>query len=297
MTLSQAKAKLMEDMKLRNFSPRTIEEYYRICSCFLDFNKVADPSSLSEKEFRDYLVHLADRGDLKPASINLYNSAIRFFYEVTLEKDINYKRIPHMKKPKTRPEILTVAELASLFANVTTPKHFACILNLYTSGLRISEMLALRTDDIDGERMLIRVRSGKGRKERYAPLTNAGYEAFRYYWKMFRPANENNFVFPDSTRTRMMSCDAFAAAIKKIANAAGIYKNTTPHMLRHNFATHMLQSGTDLMTVKEMLGHSSISSSARYLHISLVDRSNTRSPEELSAEFWAEYCERNHIHV
>ena len=90
-----------------------------------------------------------------------------------------------------------------------------------------------------------------------------------------------------------MSHDAFAAAIKKIANEAGICKNPTPHTYRRNFATHMLQSGTDLMTVKEMLGHSSLSSTTVYIHLSLVDRGNTKSPEELSGEFWAEYCERN----
>jgi integrase/recombinase XerD len=297
MTLFQAKAKLIDDMKLRNFSQCTINEYYRICSCFLDFSKVTDTSGLTEKEFRAYLLHLTDRGDLKPASINLYNSAVRFLYEITLEKDINYKRVPHMKKSKTRPEILTVKELELFFANVTNPKHFTVILNLYISGLRISEMLALRTDDIDGERMLIRVRGGKGKKERYAPLTKPGYKAFRYYWKTYSPVNANHYVFPDATRTRPMSCDAFETAIKKIAKEAGICKNTTPHTLRHNFATHMLQSGTDLMTVKEMLGHASISSTARYLHLSLVDKSNTRSPEELSAEFWAEYCKRKHIHV
>ena len=296
MTLFQAKAKLMDDMRLRNFTQGTIDVYYRHCHNFLEFTKVKDTSRLTEKELRAYLLHLQSKG-LTASTINQYNSAIRFFYEVTLEKDINYKRVPHMRKPKTRPEILAVGELASFFANMTNPKHFAFIINLYGSGLRISEMLALKTSDIDGERMLIRVRSGKGRKERYAPLTKAGYEAHRYYWKMFRPTNKSNFVFPDSTRTRTMSHDAFAAAIKKIANEAGICKNPTPHTYRRNFATHMLQSGTDLMTVKEMLGHSSLSSTTVYIHLSLVDRGNTKSPEELSGEFWAEYCERNFIHV
>ncbi|MBI9096778.1 MAG: site-specific integrase [Sphaerochaeta sp.] len=296
MTLFQAKAKLIDDMKLRNFSYNTIKSYRRKCTQFLDFTKVRDTSWLSEKEFRAYLLHLGTKG-LKASSINIHNSAVRFFYEVTLEKDLNYKRVPHMKEPLTRPEILTVDELRSFFAEVVTPKRFAFYLNLYTSGLRISEMLALRTDDIDGERMLIRVRSGKGRKERYVPLTKAGYEALRNYWKMYRPVNENHYVFPDATRTRPMSLGTFEAPLKAIAKEAGICKDPTPHTLRHNFATHMLQSGTDLMTVKEMLGHASLSSTTVYLHLSLVDQSNKRSPEELSAEFWAEYCERNFIHV
>ncbi|MGB4407189.1 MAG: phage integrase N-terminal SAM-like domain-containing protein [Sphaerochaeta sp.] len=154
MTLFQAKAKLIDDMKLRNFSENTITSYYCICLKFLDFTKVKDTSRLSEKEFRAYLLHLGTK-DLSASSINVHNSAVRFFYEVTLEKDINYKRVPHMKEPTTRPEILTVGELTSFFAEVVKPKRFAFYLNLYTSGLRISEMLALRTDDIDGERMCL----------------------------------------------------------------------------------------------------------------------------------------------
>ena len=152
-------------MKLRNFSPQTIETYYRNCLKFLDFTKVKDASKLTEKELRAYLLHLSNK-DLKAASINQYNSSVRFLYEVTLEKDLNYKRVPHMKKEKTRPEILTVGELESFFVNLVNLKHFAFIINLYGSGLRISEMLTLRTSDIDGKRMIIRIRSGKGRKER-----------------------------------------------------------------------------------------------------------------------------------
>lgn len=296
MTLFQAKAKLVDDMKLRNFSGNTIKTYYLKCVQFLVFSKVKDTSRLTEREFRSYLLHLTQRDDLKESSINIYNSAIRFFYEVTLEKDINYKRVPHMKEPTTRPEILTVEELTSFFAEVSKPKRFAFYLNLYGSGLRISEMLALRTSDIDGKRMLIRVRSGKGRKERYAPLTKAGYEALRHYWKLYRPANANGYVFPDTTRTRQLSRGTFEAPLKTIAKEAGICKDFTPHTLRHCFATHTLQSGTDLMTLKEMLGHASLSSTTVYLHLSLVDKSNTRSPEELSAQFWAEYRERNFIH-
>jgi integrase len=134
-----------------------------------------------------------------------------------------------MKEPKTRPEILTVEELEAFFKEVTGPKQFAFFLNLYGSGLRISEMLALKTNDIDGKRMLIRVRSGKGRKERFAPLTKAGYEALRHYWKLYRPANANNYVFPDYTRTRTQSPDSFETMFKKIAKDAGICKKATPH--------------------------------------------------------------------
>jgi site-specific recombinase XerD len=296
MTQSQTRKKFLQDMTLRGFSRQSIITYEDHCKRFLDFTKTRDTSKLTEREFRSYLLHLSQREDLAPATINLSNSVIRFLYEVTLEKDINYKRVPHAKEPVKRPIVLTVEELSAFFEQVERPKHFAFFLNLYGSGLRISEMLALRTDDIDAKRMLLRVRCGKGNKERYAPLTEAGLEAFRHYWRLYRPVNTNNFVFPDYTRTRTMTRCAFESSFKKILALGGICKRVGPHVLRHCLATHALQSGTDLVTLKEMLGHASLSSTAEYVHLSLVDKSNSRSPEELTAEFWAGYRKRNFIH-
>jgi len=296
MTQSQTRRKLLQDMQLRGFSEATISCYSRQCDCFLEFCKAKDTAKLTESEFRSYLLHLTNRKDLAPSTFNQYNSAVRFLYEVTLEKDINHKRVPHAKEPVTRPEVLTPQELEAFFKEVARPKQFAFFLNLYGSGLRISEMVALRTNDIDAGRMLLHVRCGKGRKERFAPLTQSGLEAFRYYWKMYRPTNANDYIFPDYTKTRTQGYRSFESMFRKIAKDAQIIKKANCHTLRHCFATHTLQSGTDLMTLKEMLGHSSLSSTTIYLHLSLVDRSNTRSPEELSAQFWAEYRERNFIH-
>jgi site-specific recombinase XerD len=296
MTQSQTRRKLLQDMQLRGFSEATISCYSRQCDCFLEFCKAKDTAKLTESEFRSYLLHLTNRKDLAPSTFNQYNSAVRFLYEVTLEKDINHKRVPHAKEPVTRPEVLTPQELEAFFKEVARPKQFAFFLNLYGSGLRISEMVALRTNDIDAGRMLLHVRCGKGRKERFAPLTQSGLEAFRYYWKMYRPTNANDYIFPDYTKTRTQGYRSFESMFRKIAKDAQIIKKANCHTLRHCFATHTLQSGTDLMTLKEMLGHSSLSSTTVYLHLSLVDRSNTRSPEELSAQFWAEYRERNFIH-
>ena len=160
MTQSQTRKKFLQDMTLRGFSPQSIITYEDHCKRFLDFTKTRDTSKLTEREFRSYLSHLHQSGDLALSSINLYNSVIRFLYEVTLEKDINHKRVPHAKEPTKRPVVLTVEELCAFFEQVERPKHFAFFLNLYGAGLRISEMLALRTDDIDAQRMLLRVRSG-----------------------------------------------------------------------------------------------------------------------------------------
>jgi len=125
MTQPQTRRKLLQDMQLRGFSEGTISSYSIQCNRFLEFCKVKDTSKLTEKEFRAYLVHLTSRNDLAPSSINLYNCAVRFLYEVTLEKNINYKRVPHVKEPVTRPEVLTPDELEAFFREVTGPKQFA----------------------------------------------------------------------------------------------------------------------------------------------------------------------------
>ena len=283
-------------MQLRGFSENTVESYYLQSVKFLKQCCKTDVNSLNENDFRSYLLHLHKQGTLKSSTINQYNSAIRFFYEVTLEKDINYKRVPHSKQHKTRPEVLSVPELISFFDEINNPKHFAFYLNLYGSGLRLSEMLSLQTHDIDGKRMLLHVRNGKGGKERFAPLTDAGYTAFRHYWKMYRPVNANNYVFPDCTRTCTLSTRAFESMFKKVSKDAGLCKTATPHTLRHSFSTHSLQSGMDLMTLKEMLGHASLSSTSVYLHLSLIDQSNKRSPADVTSEIKSLFDERNFIH-
>jgi integrase/recombinase XerD len=297
MTHQQALSKLQTDMQLRGFSNNTIESYSLPTVRFLSQCGKTDVKLLDEKDFRTHLLYLHHQETLKLASINQYNSAIRFFYEVTLEKDINYKRVPHSKKHKTRPEVLSVSELISFFDEINNPKHFAFYLNLYGSGLRISEMVSLQTGDIDGKRMLLHVRNGKGDKERFAPLTAAGYMSFRDYWKMYRPVNAHNYIFPDCTKTRTLTTTALSSQFKKLSKDAGLCKTATPHTLRHSFATHSLQSGMDLMTLKEMLGHTSLSSTSVYLHLSLIDQSNKRSPADVTSEIKSLFDERNFIHA
>ena len=253
MTHQQALRKLLLDMQLRGFSENTVESYSLPIMQFLNQCCKTDVMSLDEKDFRQHLLHLHNQGTLKSTTINRYNSAIRFFYEVTLEKDINYKRVPQSKLHKTRPEVLSIPELISFFNEINNPKHFAFFLNLYGSGLRISEMVSLQTGDIDGKRMLLHVRNGKGGKERFTSLTDAGYTALRYYWKTYRPVNIHNYVFPDRTKTRTLTTSGFMSLFKKLSKEAGLCKAATPHTLRHEFATHSLQSGMDLMTLKEML--------------------------------------------
>jgi integrase/recombinase XerD len=297
MTYQQAMRKLYTDMQLRGFSERTIDCYILGVKRFLNQTTKPNINALNEADFRSFLMALHQQDDLKASTINHYNSIIRFFYEVTLEKNINYKRIPHSKVHKSKPEVLSPDELLILFDEITNLKHFAFFINLYGSGLRISEMASLKTQDILKSKMLLHVSDGKGGKERFAPLTDAGYWALQQYWKRYRPKNARNYVFPDCTRTRSMSSAAFDSTIRKISNKSSLSKSVSAHALRHSFSTHMLQSGTDLMTLKEMLGHSSLSSTAIYLHLSLIDTSTKRSPADVSAEIQDRFAERMFFHA
>jgi len=272
------------------------QTYLLTASRFLEYCRTADVATLDESPFRDYLLELHASGSLSPVTINHHNSIIRFLYEVTLEKNINYKHIPRFKKHKGRPTAFSVGELLHFFSLINNPMHFAFFLTLYGSGLRISELASLRTDDIDSKRMLIHIREGKGNKERYTPLTEAGLMALRHYWKTYRPVNPGGYLFPHRDRTRCAGRYTFDKMFKNILFKAQISMGATPHTLRHCFATHTLQSGTDLMTLKEMLSHASISSTSVYIHLSLVDRSNKRSVEDVAAEIKAMYDLRNPSH-
>jgi integrase/recombinase XerD len=294
MTYEQTMEKLQMDLQLRRFSEGTITCYNYTLNRFLDTVDKSDKNNLDEFDFRSYLYSL-HQTDLNARTINNYNSAIRFLYEVTLEKDINYKRVPYAKIDTYQPTFFSPDEILKLFDGISSAKHLAFYLNLYGSGLRISEMLSLKTEDILKSKMLLRVRSGKGRKERFTPLTEAGYQAFRLYWKQYSPENSQNYVFPDYTKTRPMSSQAFSSALNKIAKKADFHKPTSPHAFRHSFATHMLQSGTEFIALKEMLGHRSVTSTALYLHLSLVDTSNNRSPSAVCAQIKARYDKRMNI--
>ena len=288
--------KLYTDMQLRGFSETTIDSYILGVKKFFTYVTNPNINALNEADFRSFLTALHQQDNLKASTINHYNSIVRFFYEVTLEKNLNYKRVPHAKTHKTRPEVLSPDELLILFDEITNFKHFAFFINLYGSGLRISEMASLKTQDILKNKMLLHVSDGKGGKERFAPLTDAGYWAFQLYWKRYRPGNARNYVFPDYTKTRSLSSAAFDSMIRKIAKESLLSKSVSSHTLRHSFATHMLQSGTDLMTLKEMLGHSSLSSTALYLHLSMVDTSNNRSPTDVTAELRDRFDTRMFCH-
>ncbi len=260
--------KLYQDMQLRSYSDHTQEVYGRAVQGFLTFSgKPAE--ALDEQDVRNYTLHLM-KGKLSKSSINTYQAAIRFFFGVTLNRAMNYLQMPRLKEDKSLPEILSREEIARLLARCENPKHKAMFALAYGSGLRVSEICALRVQDIDSKEMRVFVKSGKRNKDRYTLLSQYTLKVLRDYWRHEHPKHPEGLLFPGWRNLSPTTTDAVGQAMKKWLRVAGINKNVSVHSLRHAFATHLLEDGTDLFTIKELLGHSSISSTTVYLHLANV---------------------------
>jgi len=219
---------------------------------------------------------LIDGHKLHPRSFNVYAAALRFLYTVTLSRPEQMARIPRMRVPMYVPVVLTEAEVARLLGVVRRVKHRAWIMLSYGAGLRVSEICNLRNGDIDGKRMLLHIHHTKRGRERYVMLSPTLLATLRAYWKASRP--EGPYVFPWRRTNKPVSRVAVHKAFANAARRAGISKRVSPHTLRHSFATHLLEAGTDLRTLQVLLGHASIKSTVAYLHVSNAHLQSIRSP-------------------
>ncbi len=260
--------KLYQDMQLRAYSEHTQEVYGRAVREFLNFSRKS-VEMLDEQDVRNYTLHLMN-GSLRKSSINTYQAAIRFFFGVTLNRSMNYLQMPRLKEDKALPEILSREEIALLLDRCGNLKHKAMFALAYGSGLRVSEICTLRVQDIDSKEMRVFVNSGKRNKDRYTLLSRYTLNVLRDYWRHDRPNHPEGLLFPGWRNLSPITTDAVELALKKWLRVADIGKDVSMHSLRHAFATHLLEDGTDLLTIKELLGHSSISSTTVYLHLANV---------------------------
>lgn len=281
MTKEQILEKLMFDVELRGLSKNTKDEYYTKVKIFQDyFNKPA--TELSEKDIRKFLHYLSIEKGLTSGSVNSYNSGLRFLYGVTLNTTLNYKQIPRHRRQRKFPEILTKSEIKSLFEVCDNLRDKSILMTIYGAGIRISEAASLKVSDIDSKKMQLFIRNGKGSKDRYALLSQSNLEILRDYWKAYRP-QEWLFYSRVHTGTHITTRaiqDIFHKYIKK----ANISKKVTVHCLRHSFATHLLESGTSIFNIKQLLGHSDISSTCFYLHLLKIESLNVVSPLDILTE-------------
>jgi site-specific recombinase XerD len=222
------------------------------------------PDEITPDEVQRYLLYLIEERKVSHSTSNCTVAGLRLFYHKVLGKTDAQFWIPRRRAPRKLPEVLNIEELRSLFAAVTSPKHRALLMTTYAAGLRVSEVVNLQVVDIDSLRMVIHVRQGKGNKDRYTVLSHRLLDELREYWRYQR---QPVWLFPGARPDRPMVRETAERVFTQAKAKAGITKQGGIHMLRHGFATHLLERGVDVRIIQGLLGHASLASTSRYLHL------------------------------
>ena len=272
--MSPLRRRMIEDMTIRNLSPATQQSYVHAVSKFSQYFG-RSPDQLGLEDVRAYQVHLASKG-VAWASLNQAVCALRFFYGgVTLGEQTIPERIAYAREPRKLPVVLSADEVVRFLESVSSLKARVALTTAYAAGLRVSEVAALKVRDIDNQRMVMRIEHGKGGKERYVMLSEALLGILRSYWRLARPPL---FLFPGRTSDTPIDPTVLHAACRSATAAAGLDKRVSVHVLRHSFATHLLESGVDIRNIQVLLGHENLSTTARYTRVSTQLIGNTASP-------------------
>lgn len=271
--MTALRKRMLEDMQIRNFAEGTQKLYVDAVARFAKhFWK--SPTDLGPEHVRSYLLYLTRQKSKNSA--RGANAALRFLYTHTLEKDWKILRDPFPKCERKLPIVLSLAEVARFFEALTNVKYRAILMTVYGGGLRASEVVNLKVADIDSQRMQIRIRQGKGGKDRCVMLSPTLLTCLREYWRIERPGCD--WLFPGEPASKAISTRAVWLKVKRAAKEAGISKSMSIHTLRHSFATHLLESGADIRLVQVLLGHRSLSTTALYTHVSQTRINATQSP-------------------
>ena len=277
--ITPLRQRMTEDMQVRNLALNTQTSYVQQVSLFArHFNK--SPELLGPEDIRVYQVYLTNEKKLAPGSVLIAVSALRFLYKVSLNKDWTFEDVlPAPKKPQKLPIVLSPEEVIRFLGCVGNTKHRTILTTCYAAGLRISEAVHLKPADIDSQRMVIRVEQGKGQKDRYVMLSPKLLETLRSYWRAVRP--DGGWIFEGDMPGQPITRSAVELACQKARRVSGIRKPISPHSMRHAFAVHLLESGTDVRTIQLLLGHRSLATTARYLRIATSKVCSTSSPLDL----------------
>lgn len=270
--------RMAQDMKLRNLAQKTIDAYTYHVGRFARFLQQTTGRTLdtaTPEDVRSFQLHLIEERNVGWSSFNQAVCGLRFLYRITLPREWPVEMIPFGKRPRRLPEVLGAPEVDALLTCVKSLKHRTALLTLYAAGLRLSEATHLKISDIDSARMQLIIRSGKGQKDRRVPFSPRLLTSLREYWRTVRSPQ---YLFPGRTFDVPLSATTIQKMCKQAALAAGLSKRVTPHTLRHSYATGLLETGVDLLTIGRLLGHSSFSTTLVYLHVRQPHLQSTPSP-------------------
>jgi site-specific recombinase XerD len=275
--MTPLRQRMLQDMRIRNFTQNTQRSYQEQVARFArHFGR--SPEELGPDDVRAYQIHLLEVRKLSAGSRGIAAAALRFLYKVTLKRDWAVEYIPLPKQPVRLPVILSPQEVGCFLNAVGNIKHRVILAVAYAAGLRVSEVTHLKIGDIDSKRMVLRVEQGKNQKDRYVMLSPELLERLRAYWKIARP---QDWLFPGKVAGQPITRSAVELVCQVARRRCGIQKPITPHSLRHAFATHLLESGTDVRTIQLLLGHRSLATTSRYLKLATSTVCATRSPFDL----------------
>jgi integrase/recombinase XerD len=270
--------RMAQDLKLRNYSPATQRNYLIYARAFAKFF-MRSPEQLGDSHIRQFLLHQIDSKKLSYHSYRQVYAALKFLYSVTLQRPWEVEHLPF---PRSREHpvirVLDQDDLASLFDTFTSPKFRTLFMTVYASGLRISEACQLQISDIDSKRMVLHVRQAKGGQARYSLLSPRLLQELRSYWLLDRP---QLWLFPGQTPEQPVTPNTARDVLAIAVSDAGIKTRCTPHTLRHCFATHLLEAGTDLAVLQQLLGHRSVKTTTRYTHVSTAHLQHVKCPLDL----------------
>ena len=272
--MTPLRKRMIEDMQLRNFSPQTQRTYLHHIAGLARFYQTS-PEHLNLEDLRQFQVYMAGECRYSAESLNQFVSAAKFLYGVTLEAPFDAGALLRARVPIRAPIILSQEEIERFFDNVPSLRNRTALMVAYGSGLRVSEVVALKVEHIDSPRKLLRVEQGKGKRDRYTLLSPRLLEVLRTWWRAARPMD---WLFPGWRVNAHLTAASLQDACRDAVERAGLRKRITVHSLRHSFATHLLENGTDIRVIQVLLGHRRIDTTARYTAVSSQLIAQTQSP-------------------
>ena len=267
-TISPLRQRMIDDMRMRNFSPSTQRNYIRYVRDFAAYLR-RSPDQASAEELRRYLLHLTDKG-VSATSYNACLPALKFFFQTTLDRPEVVRKLRTLPAPQRLPKVLSRDEVRRLLEATTSLKYKAAFSIAYGAGLRVSEVVSLKVGDIDSQRMVLRVEQGKGKKDRHAQLSSVLLDTLRHWWREGKQRSlvlDNGWLFPSRDPVNPLSARQVSRVFKTAAAAAELDPKYSMHSLRHSYATHLLEDKVDIRVIQTLLGHSKIETTTRYTQV------------------------------